>query len=673
MAAELCILHLEDDPHDTELMTVALRRAGIACEVVRVDTRAQFVEKLGDRRFDVIISDVSVPGFDGNAAQAVWQEQRPTIPFIFLSGTVGEQIAIERLKEGATDYVLKNWMDKLPTVVRRALREMEDRAGRQQAQSELQRLNMQLESRVKERTQQLSAANEALADSERRFFDILDHSPALIFLKDLDGRYSFANRSFLDMIGKSRSEVKGKTDHDVFPPRLADMYRANDQTVLDSGTSLEFEEIGIEADLHPRVFHSSKFVLRDAGGRAYALCGISTDITERKRAEQAMSIARREAERANRAKSDFLSRMSHDLRTPLNAVIGFAQLLDMDNLSPDQGESVTQILEAGRHLLDLMNEVLDISRIESGNLSLSPEPVSTPEIIDQVVRLVRPLAAAQHIDIHALPSAVVERHVRADRQRLNQILLNLMSNAIKYNRPEGTVTVSCDDGSDGRVRISITDTGVGIRPEKLALLFTPFERLGAEQTGIEGTGLGLALSRGLAEAMGGRIGVTSDVDRGSTFWIELSRATPALVEPSVPLQVTRPPSIDYISGTILYIEDNTSNLRLVERLLKQRRPAITLLHASDGTIGIRMALAYKPDLIFLDLHLPDTPGDEVLRRLWEDTRTREIPVAVLSADATLSQSRRLIANGAKAYLTKPLDVSKMLALIDERLRTGSQP
>ena len=670
MAAELCILHLEDDPHDSELMSVSLRNAGIECDVVRVDTRDEFVEKLNDRRVDVVVSDIEVPGFDGIAAQAVWQEQRPTIPFIFLSGTAGEQVAIERLKEGATDYVLKHWMDKLPTVVRRALREMEDRVGRQQAQAELHRLNLDLESRVSERTQQLSTANNALADSERRFFDILDHSPAMISLKDLDGRYSFANRSFLDMIGKRRSELTGKTDHDIFPPRLADMYRANDQTVLDSGTSLDFEEIGIEEDLQPRVFHSSKFVLRDAGGRAYALCSISTDITERKRAEQAMSIARREAERANRAKSDFLSRMSHDLRTPLNAVIGFAQLLDMDNLSPDQRESVAQILEAGRHLLDLMNEVLDISRIESGNLSLSPEPVCASEVLDQVVKLMRPLAAARHIDIQARPSAAVERHVRADRQRLNQILLNLVSNAIKYNRPEGTVTVACDETPDGRVRISVADTGVGIRPEKLALLFTPFERLGADQTGVEGTGLGLALSRGLAEAMGGRMGVTSDIDRGSTFWIELSQATPALAETIARPVVESPSRVDHVSGTILYIEDNASNVRLVERLLKQRRPAITLLHASDGTIGISMALAHKPDLIFLDLHLPDTPGDEVLRRLWEDTRTREIPVAVLSADATLSQSRRLIANGAKAYLTKPLDVSKMLALIDERLRTG---
>ena len=668
MNDELRILHLEDDPRDTELMIASLRDAGITCEVVRVDTRDAFVAELRDGRFDVIIADVSVPGFGGIEAQTVWWESRPNIPFIFLTGTFSEEVGIERLKDGATDYVLKKWIDKLPTVVRRALREMQDRAGRHHAQSELQRLNAELESRVEERTQQLKAANDALAESERRFFDILDHSPAAIFLKDLDGRYSFVNRSFLDATGKTRADIMGKTDHALFPPRLADMYRANDRQVIESGTALDFEEIGVEDDLQPRVFHSSKFVLRDAGGRAYAVCGILTDITERKRAEQAMSIARREAERANRAKSDFLSRMSHDLRTPLNAVLGFAQLLDMDNLSADQRESVTQILEAGRHLLDLMNEVLDISRIESGNLSLSPEPVAVADVLDQVVRLMRPLGSVRHIDVRALPSTAEQRFVRADRQRLNQILLNLMSNAIKYNRPGGTVTVSCDEAPGGRVRISITDTGVGIRPEKLALLFTPFERLGAEQTGVEGTGLGLALSRGLAEAMGGRIGVASDVDRGSTFWIELARVTAPAVEAGGSSETRTPPaSVGYVSGTILYIEDNTSNVRLVERLLKQRRPAITLLHASDGAIGINMALTHKPDLIFLDLHLPDTPGDEVLRRLWEDTRTRHIPVAVLTADATLSQSRRLIATGAKAYLTKPLDVSKMLALIDERL------
>jgi PAS domain S-box-containing protein len=662
MTQALRVLHLEDEPRDSEIMEAALRAEGIECQILRVDTREQFVQALTHNEIDVIISDVWVPGFDGITAQQVWQQRRPSVPFIFLSGTCGEAVAIERLKAGATDYVLKDWVEKLPGVVRRALLEMRERTGHQQAQQELHTLAAELERRVEERTSQLEDANRALAESERRFSDILDHSPAAIFLKDLDGRYIFINRRGEELMRMNRAEVLGRMDSDLLPRRLAELYRSNDLQVMASGLPLDFEEA-----YDGRVFNSAKFPLRDTLGEPYALCGISTDITGRKLAEEEMNLARKEAERANRAKSDFLSRMSHDLRTPLNAVLGFAQLLDMDNLSVDQRESVMQILGAGRHLLDLMNEVLDISRIESGHLSLSPEPVSVADIVDQVLKLLRPIAAPRSVHIEADVEGIGDRCVQADRQRLTQILINLVANAIKYNREDGRVTLSCRDVPGGRVRISVTDTGAGIRPEKLALLFKPFERLGADETGIEGTGLGLALSRGLAEAMGGTVGVESEIERGSTFWVELAGAAPISDEPRGASAAAHPLlASPVISGTVLYIEDNASNVRLVERVLKQWRPGIRLLNANDGQVGIDMAVRHKPDLIFLDLHLPDTPGEEVLRRLWADTRTREIPVAVLSADATLSQSRRLLAAGATAYLTKPLDVTRLLALLDER-------
>ena len=366
MATALHILHLEDDPRDTELLVATLRGDGIECEVTRVETRDRFLEELRLRPFDVIISDVTVPGFNGIAAQELWQRERPHIPFIFLSGTFGEEVAVERLREGATDYVLKNWMQKLPAVVKRALRETREREGRQQAQAALYTLNAELERRVEDRTRELCAANRAL-------------------------------------------------------------------------------------------------------------------------------------ENANRVKDEFLSRMSHELRTPLNAILGFAQLLETENLTADQRESVTQILEAGGHLRDLTDEALDISRVGPSRAPVAP-------------------ARASH---------------------------------------------GC--------------------------------------------------------------------------------------------------------GTVLYIEDNASNVRLLQRVLKERRPGVTLLVANSGESGLEMARAHRPDLIFLDLHLPDTHGADVLRRLGEDERTSAIPVAVLSADATQIQNRQLLAAGAIAYLTKPLDVLRLLELLDERL------
>jgi CheY-like chemotaxis protein len=309
---------------------------------------------------------------------------------------------------------------------------------------------------------------------------------------------------------------------------------------------------------------------------------------------------------------------------------------------------------------------------ESGHLSLSPEPVAIGEIVQDAVELVRPLAARRGVTLQDEASHTCgTRHLMADRSRINQILLNLLSNAVKYNRDGGHVRVTCDEVPGSRLRITVTDTGAGIGPDKLQLLFEPFERLGAEQTTIEGTGLGLALSKALAEAMGGTLGVESEVDRGSTFWVELA-LTEAPSETAHAAQ-TRPDASHWdssVTGTVLYIEDNVSNQRLMERVCA-RRPGVRLLGAANGQTGLDLAQAEGPDLILLDLHLPDSNGDEVLRRLWEDLRTRTILVAVLSADANPAQARRLVAAGASAYLTKPLNVSQVLQLLDDKLKEQS--
>ena len=392
---------------------------------------------------------------------------------------------------------------------------------------------------------------------------------------------------------------------------------------------------------------------------------------ERRVAERTMELeqARHAADHASQAKSEFLSRMSHELRTPLNAVLGFAQLLQMDALSEEQRESVGHIDKGGRHLLGLINEVLDIARIEAGRLAISLEPVPVQLLVQESLDLIAPLAAAEHIQLDGNLAGTPERHVQADRQRLKQVLLNLLSNAVKYNRKGGAVTLSYDETPTGRLRISVTDTGPGIAPEKMERLFTPFERLDVDQTGVEGSGLGLALSKRLAEAMGGTLGVESSVGRGSTFWVEMplvedwvrqldgSDAVPALVDASRRAHV------------VLYVEDNLSNLKLVERLVAQR-PGVRIVPAMQGRLGLDLAREHLPHLILLDLHLPDMPGEEFLLRLRAMPETREIPVVVISADATPGQTDRLLASGARGYLTKPLEVKKFLALLDEVSQEG---
>jgi signal transduction histidine kinase len=397
------------------------------------------------------------------------------------------------------------------------------------------------------------------------------------------------------------------------------------------------------------------------------------DITASKKIEETLRQARAEAERANHAKSEFLSRMSHELRTPMNAILGFAQLLDLDDLNPPQRQSVDQILKGGRHLLTLINEVLDLARIEAGKLTLSIEPIHAGEAVQSTIDLLEPLAREHRITFRKPESAGWASFILADRQRFQQVILNLLSNAIKYNQPGGSVTIACQVKDASNFRLAITDTGDGVPAEKIEKLFQPFERLVGDQSGIEGTGIGLALSKRLMLAMGGTIGVDSRIGAGSTFWLELPlgecplSALPApapeiIEEPAIPVSATR-------KLKLLYIEDNLSNNLLMQRIL-QSRPEVQLISAMQGRIGLELASQQAPDLIFLDLHLPDMTGDEVLRALRQRSATAETPIVMISADATPSQVDRLYAAGANEYFTKPLDIRRLLNYVDEVLGVG---
>jgi signal transduction histidine kinase len=392
-------------------------------------------------------------------------------------------------------------------------------------------------------------------------------------------------------------------------------------------------------------------------------------VFERKRAESELQKAKEAAEAANRAKSEFLSRMSHELRTPLNAILGFAQLLEMGTSNPRQRQQAVQILKGGRHLLGMINEVLDLAHIEVGHVPLLPESIRLRHLFAEVLDLIRPLAERRGIRL-TTASDELDLHVLADEKRLRQVLLNLVSNAVKYNRDQGDVTLSAVDLPPNRVRLLVSDTGPGIAPEMRERLFNPFDRLGAEATGVEGTGLGLVLSKRLTEAMGGTLRVASTVGQGTTFVVEFAaapRRKPRTAEWHNP--VAAAPADDLRGLTLLYIEDNVDNLALLEQILAYR-PRVRLLSAVQGRQGLDLARQHQPDVILLDVHLPDMPGEEVLRQIQADPQLRDLPVIALSADATPHQIERLRAAGVREYLTKPIDVGRFLALLDRFLEEG---
>jgi signal transduction histidine kinase/ActR/RegA family two-component response regulator len=379
-----------------------------------------------------------------------------------------------------------------------------------------------------------------------------------------------------------------------------------------------------------------------------------------------LTAARDAAMNATQAKNSFLSSTSHELRTPLNAILGFTQLLQLSELSEEDSDGVDRILSAGRHLLALINELIDIARIESGDLSMSLEPVLVRPVIEESCRLMAPIAATRSIRIitdcaHPALAGFV------DRQRLAQILVNLISNAVKYNHRDGTITISCVEQSTSQASIVVTDTGPGLAPDDLERIFIPFERLGAERTEVEGTGIGLPLARALTEAMKGHLTVTSVLGQGAAFTVSLIRA-PDLIDvprPSpAPTSLAAGPHAPAGAGLrVLYIEDNPVNVEVVARFLRGR-PGTTLLSAISGRTGIECAVRDVPDVILLDLHLPDLQGDQVLNELKADPATAAIPVVVLSADASRGVIRRLLAGGAFAYLTKPIELAELAELLD---------
>jgi PAS domain S-box-containing protein len=533
---------------------------------------------------------------------------------------------------------------------------------------------------------------------------IESHIDALM-ATDSHGIITDVNKQMEALTGCTRDELIGAPFKSYFTdPERAE---AAIELVLSQKKVANYELTVRARDGKETVVSYNAATFYDRDRKLQGVFAAARDVTERKRFEQALQdtnveleSARLAAEKANLAKSDFLSSMSHELRSPLNAILGFAQLMESATPLPNtsQAESIGQILQAGWHLLKLINEILDLAVIESGKVSLSTEPVSLAEVITECQAMMEPQAQQRGIRM-TFPSFESPIFVNADRTRLKQILINLLSNAIKYNREKGTVVVDCAplegqvttsptstmegrvttspiSNSEGvtaspkRIRISVKDTGAGLSAEKLAQLFQPFNRLGQDMGGVAGTGIGLVVTKRLAELMGGAIGVESTVAQGSVFWCELIlAAAPQLAAENGEAEDVAAPQLSgrAMPRTLLYVEDNPANMKLVEQLIA-RRPDMRLLTAENGTLGIELARSSQPNVILMDINLPGISGIEAMKILREDCVTAHIPIVALSANAM----PRDIAIGMEAgffrYLTKPIKVKEFMDTLNAALQ-----
>ena len=517
--------------------------------------------------------------------------------------------------------------------------------------------------------------DQRLRDQQFYTRSLIESNIDALMTTDPAGIITDVNKQMEALTGCTRDELIGAPFKNYFTdPERAE---AGIKRVLGGNRVTDYELTARARDGKQTVVSYNATTFHDRDRKLQGVFAAARDVTERKRFERTLQEnnvelerAKAAAEKANLAKSDFLSSMSHELRSPLNAILGFAQLMISEKPppTPSQMASIDPILRSGWYLLDLINEILDLAQVESGKLALSLEPTSLADVMLECQDMIEPQGQKRGIGM-TFPHFDIPTFVDADRTRLKQVIINLLSNAIKYNRANGTVVVDCTRSTSNRIRISVRDTGAGLAPGMLAQLFQSFNRLGRETTAEEGTGIGLVMSKRLVEQMGGEIGVDSIVGTGSVFWFELNAAvaprlavdsaeSTAVAKPEVPRNAPR--------RTLLYIEDNPANLQLVEQLIA-RRPDMSLLSARDGSLGIQLARHNRPELILMDINLPGISGIEALKILHEDPTTAHIPVVALSANAMPRDIEKGLQAGFFRYLTKPIRIAEFMETLDVAL------
>ena len=650
--------------------------------VIMASSGEEALACLATEQVDGILLDLIMPGLSGQEAcklikqRAIWRD----IPLIMLTAHDDRDAMIECINAGADDYIAKSAdFEVLKVRLRAHLRRKHFEDENHRIREKLVRSETEATARVLIEAEQLKL-DQRLRDQQFYTRSLIESNIDALMTTDPAGIITDVNKQMEALTGSTRDELIGSP----FKSYFTDSARAEAgiKLVLSDKKVTDYELTARARDGKKTLVSYNATTFHDRDRTLQGVFGVARDVTERKRFEQALQetnveleSAKSAAEKANLAKSDFLSGMSHELRSPLNAILGFAQLMDTASPPPSdiQKESITQILQAGWHLLKLINEILDLSVVESGKVSLSLEPVSLPEVLLECQTMMEAQAQQRGI-VMTFPQFKQPSFIWADQTRLKQIVINLLSNAIKYNQASGQVTVDYTVMSSECIRISFKDTGAGLSPEKIAQLFQPFNRLGQEAGIVAGTGIGLVVTKQLVELMDGVMGVDSTVGQGSVFWVEL-RSTPApelkviAPEEAAPKLAIKP--IDVPRKILLYIEDNPANMRLVERLI-DRRTDIKLLKAVDGLQGIALARASLPDVILMDINLPGISGIDALKVLQEDASTAHIPVVAISANAMsrdIEVGRQL---GFFRYLTKPIVVEEFMSTLDLALRLKKQ-
>ena len=657
-----------------------LRREGY--DVVMAGSGEEALELLAAQPVDGILLDLVMPGLSGQDTckrikqRAEWRD----IPLIMLTARDDRDAMIEGINAGADDYIAKSAdFDVLKARLRAQLRRKYFEDENRRIREKLVRRETEATARKQGEAEQ-KKLDQRLRDQQFYTRSLIESNIDALMTTDPRGIITDVNKQMEALTDCTRDELIGAPFKNYFTdPERAE---AAIKLVLSEKKVTDYELTARARDGKKTEVSYNATTFYDRDRTLQGVLAVARDVTESKRNEQALQetnialeSAKSAAEKANLAKSDFLSSMSHELRSPLNAILGFAQLMESASPLPtdSQKESIAQILQAGWHLLKLINEILDLAVIESGKVSLSEEAVSLAEVMGECQAMMEPQAQQRGISM-TFPRFDNPFFVRADRTRLKQIIINLLSNAIKYNKEEGSVVIDCTTNIPGLTRISVTDTGVGLSPDKLAQLFQPFNRLGQEAGSVAGTGIGLVVTKRLAELMGGVLGVASRAGAGSVFWCELiSCAAPQLVADggeattfAEPLVATGAPV-----HTLLYVEDNQANMKLVEQLIS-RRPDIRLLTAVDGALGIAIARSALPTVILMDINLPGISGLEALKVLRLDPVTAHIPIVALSANAMPRDIEKGMRAGFFRYLTKPIKINEFMQTLDAALEFAQQ-